>query len=80
MENKMDSGNLIDGISKEIKMTLESMEKVKTPEERLMHSETLKNLCQSLDVFLNLLNNVDNFDYDEDFFDVDDDDGKPIPF
>ncbi|MCU7837608.1 MAG: hypothetical protein KZQ83_20505 [gamma proteobacterium symbiont of Taylorina sp.] len=76
----MDSGNLIDGISKEIKMTLESMEKVKTPEERLMHSETLKNLCQSLDVFLNLLNNVDNFDYDEDFFDVDDDDGKPIPF
>jgi len=76
----MDSDNLMDSISKEIAMTLKSMGKAKTPEERLMYSETVKNLCQSLNVFLNLLNNVDNFDYDEDYFDENDVYDKPIPF
>ena len=48
-----------------------------------MYSETVKNLCQSLSVFLNLLNNIDNLDYDEDYIDDDEEDDdydKPIPF
>jgi len=46
------------------------MGKAKTPEEKLTHSETVKNLCESLGVFLNLMSDVMPYD----------DDGEPIPF
>ncbi|MBL1277724.1 MAG: hypothetical protein COB30_016715 [Ectothiorhodospiraceae bacterium] len=68
----MDPEKIMTGISKEIEATLKALGKAKTAEEKLMHSETVKNLCESLGVFLNLMSEM--VPYDED---VDD---KSIPF
>jgi hypothetical protein len=66
----MDPEKIMNGISKEIDATLKAMAKAKTPEEKLTYSETVKNLCESLGVFLNLMSNVMPYD----------DDGEPLPF
>ena len=66
----MDPEKIMIGISKEIDVTLKAMGKAKTPEEKLKHSEIVKNLCESLGVFLNLLSDMMPYD----------DDGEPIPF
>jgi hypothetical protein len=66
----MDPEKIMNGISKEIDAVLKAMAKAKTPEEKLAYSETVKNLCESLGVFLNLMSNVMHYD----------DDGAPIPF
>jgi hypothetical protein len=66
----MDPEKIMNGISKEIFTALKAMEKAKTPEEKLMHSETVKNLCDSLGVFLNLISEIAPYD----------DEGEPIPF
>ena len=61
---------MVNGISKEILTTLRAMENAKTPEEKHLYSETVKNLCEALGVFLNLLGDMDPYD----------DEGNPIPF
>ena len=66
----MDPEKIMDGISKEIFTALKAMEKAKTPEEKLIHSETIKNLCDSLGVFLSLISDIAPYD----------DEGEPIPF
>ncbi len=66
----MDPEKIMTGISKEIEVALKAMGKAKTPEEKLTHSETVKNLCESLGVFLNLVSDMRHYD----------DDGEPIPF
>ena len=66
----MDPEKLMNGISKEISSALKTMEKAKTPEEKLMYSETVKNLCDSLGVFLSLISDMAPYDND----------GEPIPF
>ena len=66
----MDPEKLMDGISNEMLTTLKAMGKAKTPEEKLVYSETVKNLSQSLGVFLSLVSDMGPFD----------DDGEPIPF
>ena len=66
----MDPEKIMTGISKEIETTLKAMEKAKTPEEKLTHSKTVKNLCESLEVFLSLAG--DMIPYDEN--------GEPVPF
>ena len=66
----MDPEKIMTGISKEVLATLNAMAKAKTPEEKLAYSETIKNLCDSLGVFLNLMSEMEPFD----------DDGEPIPF
>lgn len=66
----MDPEKIMAGISKEIEAALEAMEKAKTPEEKLTHSETVKNLCESLGVFLSLASEIMPYD----------DNGDPIPF
>ena len=66
----MDPEKLMTGISKEIEVTLKAMGKAKTPEEKLVHSEIVKNLCESLGVFLNLMSDIMPYD----------DDGELIPF
>jgi hypothetical protein len=58
----MDPEKIMNGISKEIFTALKSMEKAKTPEEKLVYSETVKNLCDSLGVFLNLLSDMTPYD------------------
>jgi len=45
------------------------MEKAKTPEEKLMYSETVKNLCDSLGVFLSYMSDMALYE-----------DGESIPF
>ena len=71
----MDPEKMMEGISNELLTSLKDMGKAKTPEEKLMHSKTVKNLCESLGVFLNLMSEMDLYDDD----DYDDDDG-PVPF
>jgi hypothetical protein len=61
----MDPEKIMNGISKEIFTALKAMEKAKTAEERLTYSETIKNLCDSLGVFLNLISDIAPYD-DED--------------
>ena len=61
----MDPEKIMNGISKEISTALGVMEKAKTPEEKLMYSEIVKNLCESLGVFLNLISDITPYD-DED--------------
>ncbi len=65
----MEPERIMTGISNEIDATLKAMGKAKTPEEKLTHSETVKNLCESLGVFLNLMSEMMPYDDDE-----------PIPF
>ncbi len=43
---------LMDDLSDEIIKALKAMAKAKTPEEKLTHSQVVKNLCQSLGIFL----------------------------
>jgi len=62
----MDPEKIMNGISKEIFTALKAMAKAKTPEEKLTYSETVKNLCDSLGVFLDLLSNMEPYDDDED--------------
>ena len=66
----MDPEKIMTGIAKEIDVTLKAMGKAKTPEEKLTHSQTVKNLCESLGVFLSLMSDMVPYD----------DDDQPIPF
>lgn len=61
----MDPEKIMNGISKEILVALKAMEKAKTSEEKHMLSETIKNLCDSLGVFLSLIDDMALYD-DED--------------
>ncbi len=67
----MDPDKIMSDISKEILMALKAMAKAKTHEEKLIHSEIVKNLCDSLGVFLGLISDMALYD---------DDDDEPIPF
>ena len=67
----MDPDKILNDISKEILTALKAMAKAKTPEEKLMHSEIVKNLCDSIEVFLGLISDTALYD---------DDDYESIPF
>jgi hypothetical protein len=58
----MDPEKLMESIFKEINAALKAMEKAKTPEEKRVYSEIVKNLCESLGVFLNLIADMAEFD------------------
>lgn len=60
----MDPDKIMTGISKEIDEALKALGKAKTPEEKMTCSQTVKNLCESLGVFLNLMS--DMMPYDDD--------------
>ena len=62
----MDFENIMTGISKEIEAALKAMEKTKNPEEKLTYSKIVKNLCESLEVFLNMANDMMLYDDDDD--------------
>ncbi|MGX9367236.1 hypothetical protein ACTVJH_14560 [Desulfoplanes sp. PS50] len=61
----MDPEKIMTGISREIDVALKAMGKAKTPAEKLTYSETVKNLCESLGVFLNLMSDMAAYDDDE---------------
>jgi len=61
----MDPEKMMTGISNEILTSIKEMEKAKTAEEKLTHSKIIKNLCESLEVFFNLMGDMDLYDDDE---------------
>jgi len=73
----MDPDQMVDGLLKEIGATLKLMAKTKKPEEKLIYSEIIKNLCSSFGEILNVLNSMmmpDLDDFDDDW------DDETIPF
>ena len=62
----MDPEKLMTDLSKEISTALKAMAKAKTPEEKLQHSQIVKNLCESLGVFLSLISDMAPYGFDED--------------
>lgn len=62
----MEPDKIMDGISKELASALNAMAKAKTADEKLMYSSIVKNLSESLGVFLALINNMAMLDDDDD--------------
>ncbi len=54
----MTPDKIMDGISKQIMTSLNEMEKASTTDEKLKHSKIIKNLCNSLDVFFGLMDDM----------------------
>lgn len=51
----MDLEKIMEGISKELSTAIKTMAKSKSPEEKLKYSEIVKNLSDSLGVFIDLM-------------------------
>ncbi|SEM18340.1 hypothetical protein SAMN04489760_10631 [Syntrophus gentianae] len=66
----MNPDQLMDNLIKELNAALKAMSKAKTVEEKVMHSQVVKNLTESLGVFLNLASNMMGDDFD-DFYEND---------
>lgn len=77
----MDPVKIMDELSSQILASLKAMSKVKTVEEKLTYSKTVKNLCDSLSGFFELMNGMVPYDeyYEDDEYDEDDDE-EGIPF
>ena len=50
----MDPDKVMEGLLKELDAILKGMAKAKTAEEKVQYSQAVKNLCDSLGVFLNM--------------------------
>ena len=61
---------LINGISREVLRALRDSENARAPEERLTCSKTVKNLCDSLGVFLELAANASLASEEDEDFDI----------
>ncbi len=70
----MEPDKIMDDLSKELNSTLKAMSKAKDANEKEVYSRIIKNLCESLGVFLNLASEMMPFDFDDDF------EKKDIPF
>jgi len=64
----MEPEKLMESISKEIKSALRAMQKATLPEEKLKHSEIIKNLCDSQNVFLGLIAEMSAYEDDDILF------------
>ena len=62
----MDPDKIMDGLSKELNFALKAMAKAKDVNEKEAYSRIVKNLCESLGVFLNLATEMMPFDLDDD--------------
>ncbi len=72
----MDTDNIIDNLSKELNFALKAMSKAKDVNEKEVHSRIVKNLCESMGIFLNIASEMMPFDDDDD----DDLSKEDIPF
>lgn len=70
----MDPDKIMDGLSKELNFALKAMAKVKDVDEKEVYSRIVKNLCESLGVFLNFASEMIPFNFDDDL------DEESIPF
>ena len=62
----MNPAIIMDGIAKELEATIKAMAKAKTSDEKVAYSQVVKNLSESLGVFLEAVNNMMDYDFDED--------------
>ena len=62
----MDPEKIMDDLSRELADTLKLMKKARTAEEKLAYSQVVKNLSESLGVFLNLISGIMGMDFDDD--------------
>jgi len=62
----MDPEKIMDGLATELGLAIKAMTKAKTVEEKLARSQIVKNLCDSLGVFLGLAEEMMDFDLEED--------------
>ena len=56
---------MMDSLLNELAANLKTMSKAKTIEEKIQYSQIIKNLCESLGVFLNLAREMIDPDFDE---------------
>jgi len=70
----MDPEKIMDGLSKELTSALKRMSKAKDVNEKELYSRIVKNLCESLGVFLDWASEMMPFDLDDDLG------KKDIPF
>jgi hypothetical protein len=50
----MNPEKIMDGLTKELGVALKALSNAKTVDEKVAHSQIIKNLCESLGVFLDL--------------------------
>lgn len=62
----MDLDKIVDGLSKEITSSLKAFSKTKDLNDKESYSRIVKNLCDSLGVFLDLESEMMPFDFDDD--------------
>jgi len=70
----MDPDKIMDGLSKELNFALKAMAKAKDVNEKEAYSRIVKNLCESLGVFLDLASEMMSLNFDDDLIKED------IPF
>ncbi|HKL81877.1 MAG TPA: hypothetical protein VJ879_05115 [Desulfobacter sp.] len=70
----MDPDKIIDGLTKELAAELKTMSKAKDLETKETHSRIIKNLCQSLGVFFDLMSEMMPYGPDDDL------DNEDVPF
>ena len=63
----MDPDKIMDDLSKELQGSIKAMSKAKTVEEKVAYSQIVKNMSESLGVFLNLASDMMALDFDEDY-------------
>jgi hypothetical protein len=61
----MEPQDIMDGISSELDDALKAMAKAKDLDEKLAYSKIVKNLCESLGVFVDLATGAMDMDFDE---------------
>ncbi len=62
----MDPDKIMNGLTKELNVALKEMSKAKDANQKEVHSRIVKNLCESLGVFLNFASEMMPLDYDDD--------------
>jgi hypothetical protein len=61
----MEPQDIMDGLSKELGDALNAMAKTKSLDEKLTYSKIVKNLSESLGVFIDLASSVMDMDFDK---------------
>ena len=61
----MNPEKIMEGLSKELEVALKAMSQAKSLEDKVKHSQIIKNLCESLGVFLNLASDMMDYDMEE---------------
>ncbi len=64
----MDPEKTMDELSKELNNALKAMSKAATLEEKVAHSQIVKNLSKSLGVFFDFASDMMDMDFDEEDF------------